>query len=165
MLKLVLLAAVASMCLVPAYWTADRSPWSGVLLFGGGLAPPVVAGVALVLYRKGRLRDWCIGALLTVSVGLAFGFALFVFVTVTYEILRRGVSGNVLQFFGLSALAAVGFGFALWFLGRRVVPKWCPECRFPTMLLEPVRRSSTPLDLDAIFQCVRCGQRFARQRG
>jgi hypothetical protein len=79
MMKLVIFAAAASMCLAPLVRLAEAGvvEWSWVILGEAVGIPVVLALVAFPLVRRGPYKDWLIRTLLLTSVGIALGFAVF----------------------------------------------------------------------------------------
>jgi hypothetical protein len=79
MMKLVIFAAAASMCLAPMVSLAEAGAveWEWVILGEAVGIPVVLALVALPLVRRGPNKDWLILMLLLTSVSIALGFAVF----------------------------------------------------------------------------------------
>ena len=75
MLKLVIFAAAASLCLAPMVRLAEAgiAPWPYVLMGEGVAIPLVLAIVAFPLVRAGPGKDRLIRVLLLISCGVALG--------------------------------------------------------------------------------------------
>ena len=79
MMKLVVFAAVASLCLVPVVRRAEIGAvsWPFAVLMEAVAIPMVLAIVAFPLVKRGPLKDWVIRALLLTSVGVILGAAIY----------------------------------------------------------------------------------------
>ena len=125
MMKLVVFAAVASLCLVPmVHWAEiDAVSWPFVVLMEAVTIPMVLALVAFPLVKKGPLKDWLIRALLLTSVGVILGAA-------SYSLFWGAVGPQSLNLWARSTGMTVGFlwevivvlGFPFLLLLRN----WCP---------------------------------------
>jgi hypothetical protein len=78
-MKLVMFAAAASMCLAPMVRLAEAGAveWEWVILGEAVGIPVVLAILAFPLLRRGPNKDWLIRMLLLISVSIALGFAVF----------------------------------------------------------------------------------------
>jgi hypothetical protein len=79
MMKFVIFAAAAAMCLAPMVQLAEAGivDWQWVILGEAVGIPVVLALVAFPLVRPGPNKDWLILMLLLTSVSIALGFAVF----------------------------------------------------------------------------------------
>lgn len=79
MMKLVIFAAAASICLAPMVRLAEAGvvEWQWVILGEAVGIPVVLAIVAFPLVRRGPFKDWLIRTMLLTSVSIAMGFAVF----------------------------------------------------------------------------------------
>jgi cytochrome bd-type quinol oxidase subunit 2 len=79
MMKLVVFAAAASLCMAPMARLAEAGvvPWPFVLMGEGVGIPLVLALVAFPLVREGPNKDWLIRALLFTSVCMGLGIAIY----------------------------------------------------------------------------------------
>ncbi len=79
MMKFVIFAAAASMCLAPMVRLAEAGAveWEWVILGEAVGIPVVLAILAFPLLRRGPNKDWLIRMLLLTSVSIALGFAVF----------------------------------------------------------------------------------------
>jgi hypothetical protein len=79
MMKLVIFAAAASMCLAPLVRLAEIGAvsWSWMLVGEAVGIPMVLALVAFPLVRRGPFKDWLIRALLLTSVSVVLGSSVY----------------------------------------------------------------------------------------
>ncbi len=132
MMKLVVFAAVASLCLVPMVRLAEVGAvsWPFAVLMGAVAIPMVLAIVAFPLIKRGPLKDWLIRALLMTSVGVILLAAI-------YLILWGAVGLQSLNLWARSTAITVGFlwgvivvlGVPFLFLVQPLVPGRCPACK------------------------------------
>jgi hypothetical protein len=167
MFKLVLFAALASLCLAPASRLVEAGvgTWPGFLVMEGVVIPLVLAIAAFPLVRKGPFKEWMIQALLMLSLAVCLGVATFYLLLFSGIIPWRRLVGVTLPMVLSVVLAFVLIGFAFVLLSRRVVPGRCPECRRPTLL--PATRSCVQAGPQGgrVYECLRCGGRYVKVRG
>lgn len=159
-LMLLVLASAIPLAIVATALRDSSQLW--VVRLGSGLTvlPMLYAAIAMLLARRGPLRDWIITALLAAQTGLCF-----VLLTVFLAII--GFTGMPLGLGPVMAIVVVMAGFAGCFvyLLRRLVPRRCPGCA-RTRLLR-YGRATVPRVPNRSFPawcCVSCGQVFGDVR-
>ena len=100
MMKLVIFAAAASMCLVPMVQLAEAGivDWQWVILGEAVGIPVVLALVAFPLVRRGPSKDWLIRMLLLTSVSIALGFVVYSLIWGGMIWAGTGVTRGILYF-------------------------------------------------------------------
>jgi hypothetical protein len=152
LMKLVVFAAVASACIAPMVnlWRAGVAPaWMGVVLEGVAV-PLAMAGLSIVLIRRGPRRDRLFMWLLLISVTVALITASWFFATQTFPLVLDPaipinypvVSINLaLVLILASALAFLSThlaGFRLTNPWRRLTPRWSIRAMMLVILVSSI---------------------------
>jgi hypothetical protein len=163
LMKLVVFTAVVLACLAPALRVAaeERVPVGLLIVFEGMAMPLALALATLVMLRPGPVKDWLVRAPVVIVLAIWLGMLIVVLTEVAASAggpVRRFPTADLILF----ASMAVVLSLALFALGRRLVPGWCPTCRLPT-LLHTRLPGSLPNRRDVgLHQCVSCGGRFRK---
>jgi hypothetical protein len=168
MMKLVIFAAVASVCVTPVARSVDLGfvTWTAVLVWSIVVVPLVLALVALPLVRKGPLKDWLIRTLLLISVGGALGFLIWFLVRILYTLSRRPAASLDDYAFLSLTVGVIGsivvFSLACAGLVREVAPRRCPDCRWLTLVPDTATTTRPRADRVRLYQCLSCQGRFEK---
>lgn len=159
---LVVFAAVAMAVVTPIGRSAADS---GQFVLRSAIELPYVLILpTLILVRRGPLKGWMVAALC--------GVPLVAFLTFLNLLGLTGRAGPDFQMGDLPTAGLVVLGMAdalilggLAYLGRWVIPRFCPTCRRRAMLRDPSvpRSRAFPRPGDA-RTCLACGSRFRRSR-
>jgi hypothetical protein len=167
MMKLVIIAAFASAAVAPIARLKDQGgtpSWWTVVVWAAVVAPLVSALVAFPLVRKGSLKDWLIRALLTVSVAVAFGLAIFFLVWQVRFAISRRISPDY-HFLLPTGAVAILLGFAVTLLVSRVIPRWCPDCYSPMLIPDVPARAQPGLARAKVYRCLGCKGHYQKVNG
>ncbi|WP_435007620.1 hypothetical protein P12x_004886 [Tundrisphaera lichenicola] len=170
---LVIFAALALSVARPT-WQAAPDPWAFALLTAVEL-PYVLLFPVLLLVRRGPLKGWIVAFLCGVPLLAMFlcGVPLLAMCLFENYVAATGYLGWDTYFHGvpppLLIVLAIIDGLlliGLIYLSRWLIPRRCPNCRRPAMLIDP----SVPRSLDfpgrrRARSCLACGSRFRRLRG
>jgi DNA-directed RNA polymerase subunit RPC12/RpoP len=161
MMKLVVLGAVASLCLAPGYRLVELgvSTWPGFLILEGVSVPLALALAVFPLVRRGPLKDWTIRALLLSSVSIALGFAAYLMFLIVIHIHRVFAE---LSFILFDSLAIGVLGFCLATLVRGLIPVRCPECSRRAMIREVKATHAPEAVAGRAYRCLNCGAELLR---
>jgi hypothetical protein len=163
MMKLVLFAAVASATVAPMAQLKEAGVipnLSAVVLWGGVAAPLACAVTALLVIQPGPSKDWIIRALVLVSVGFALGAAIY-FEALAVYLATRGQGLYGFSFIETTAVIVV-LGVAAGVLLRRLIPRWCPACRLPTLIADVSARGRLRTENERAYRCIACGDLFSK---
>jgi hypothetical protein len=168
MMKLVVFAAVASLCLVPVVRWAEIGAvsWPFAVLMEAVAIPMVLAIVAFPMVRSGPLKDWLIRALLMTSVGVILAAAI-------YSLCWGAVGPQSLNLWAGSTGMTVGFlrevivvlAFPFILLWQQLVPRLCPACKRWRLLPDGIIRIPTRTAPERAYRCLACDGRFWKKDG
>ncbi len=170
MMKLVVLASVASACLafgarLSAEGVGRGTPWL-IPVMEGLFMPLALALVAIPLLRKGQFKDWFIHVLVAIPLSITLWVAIL---TTVYQIRERSIRrpqpptdyfvvGEVSLIFAL-------LGLGLYYLSRRIVPARCPDCRSLSLLPDANFRVRSVASRSRTHRCFRCLVQFRELQG
>jgi hypothetical protein len=165
MMKLVVLAAVASACLAAGVEYARMFPraWSSVLMTEGVVIPMVLALIAFPLVRRGPQKDWLIRILLMAAIAMAWTDA-FIDLIRAILLLNKGQHFYKFPWFTTTATVIVLPGPLLW-LFWTCLPGKCPECRRLTLIRYSSGSLLSGLIGKPIYECTFCGGRYWKPNG
>jgi hypothetical protein len=168
MMKLVVFAAVASLCLVPVVRWAEIGAvsWPFAALMEAVSIPMVLAITAFPLVERGPLKDWLIRALLLTSVGVILGAAI-------YSMVWGAVGPQSLNLWARATGMTVGFlravivvlGVPFGILVHQLVPGRCPACRKARLLPDASIQVQPRAAPERAYRCLSCDRRFWKKDG
>lgn len=165
MLKLVVVAAVASACLAAGVEYARMFPraWSSVLMTEGVVIPLVLAVTAFPLVRPGPQKDWLIRALLIVAIAMAWSDA-FIYLVRAILLFTRGMHFYKFPWIETVATVIVLPGPLAWLIWT-CLPGKCPECRRLTLIRYSSGRMLAGLTDKPIYECIHCEGTYRKRDG
>ena len=165
MMKLVVLAGVASACLAVGFehWTMFRQAHFSVVMTEAVVIPLVLAVIAFPLVRRGPLKDWMIRALLFAAIAMAWTDA-FIYLVRAILLWNRGRHFYQFPWFATIAEVILLPCILAW-LFWTCLPGKCPDCR----RFRLIRYSSGRLLSESIgtpsYDCMRCEGRYQKRDG
>ncbi len=168
MMKLVVFAAVASLCLAPMVRWAEVGAvsWPFAILMAAVAIPLVLAIAAFPMVKPGPLKDWLIRALLMTSLGVILGAAI-------YSLFCASVGPQSLNLWARSTGITVGFlwvvivilGVPFILLLKELVPGRCPACKKWRLLPDAMIRVPPQAASERAYRCLSCHGRFWKKSG
>jgi hypothetical protein len=167
MMKLVVFAAVASLCLVPMVRLAEMGAvsWPFAVLLEAVAIPLVLALLAFPMVKRGPLKDWLIRALLLTSVGVILGAAIYslVWASVGPPSLNLWAGSGMTVEFVWQVIFVLGIPFIL--LLRELMPGRCPVCKKSQLLPDATIRVRPRAAPERAYRCLSCNGHFWKNDG
>ncbi len=159
MMKLVVFAAAASLCLMPMRPLVEEGvvTWQTVFLWEAVAIPLSQAVVAFALVTPGRLRDGLIVALLMTALVTALGVVLY------YVTWGAANGSGVTPGFLFAVLLLLGVPLLTVLL--YVLPRPCPRCSRSWLVVDGTFRTGPRSLLRRAYRCGSCDGRYWKDRG
>jgi hypothetical protein len=159
---LIVFVALALAVLTPI----GRSAWGfwDFALLAAVELPYALLLPVLFLVRRGPIKNWIVSVLCAVPLVAFLGYANYVAMTgnIAPNLFVHPISPQILV---VVAIADSFLLAGLAYLVRRVIPRRCPACGRPALLLDPsVPRSRDFSGSSRARSCLACGSRFRRTR-
>jgi hypothetical protein len=165
MMKLVVFAAVASVCLAAGVEYAaifPRARWS-VLMTEGVAIPLLLAVTAFPLVGQGPRKDWLIRALLFAAIAMAWADA-FIYLVRAILLLNKGRQFYNFPWFTTTTEVILLPGLLAW-LFWTCLPGKCPNCRRFTLMRYSSGHLLSGKSGKHIYECIRCEGRYQKRDG
>lgn len=165
MMRIAVFTAVALACVVPILRDREAGiqlSWLSQVAYLGAVVPVVLAALTFVLCRRGCLKDWLIRFLLLIAVMGTLAVLVHV-ERYRLDLWLRGRLPHDYPFLAMAVGIVILLGLIFLHLFRPLVPRWCPSCKLPTLLIDPANRVGIGSKRPKVYQCVACrDHRYSR---